>query len=80
MKITYFCQHGKDAHQNCAKGALNDSSKSLIWSVFEQIVFLKICEKCKNYQICDYIPDCPKQLWKFVKLLKILGSSRVPDH
>ena len=45
MKITYFFEHGKDAHRNSAKGALNDSSRSLIWSFLEQIVFLEICEK-----------------------------------
>ena len=27
------------------KGAPNDSSRSLIWSFWEQIVFLEICEK-----------------------------------
>ena len=40
-----FFQHGKDAHCDSAKVALNDSSRSLIWNFFEQIVFLKICEK-----------------------------------
>ena len=45
MKISVFFQHGKDAHQNSAKGALNDSSRSLIWSFLEQIVFLEIGEK-----------------------------------
>ena len=44
-KITYFCQHGKDAHRTSAKGTLNDSSRSLIWSFLEQIVFLQIDEK-----------------------------------
>ena len=45
MKITYSCQHGKDAHRNSAKGALNDSSRSFIWSFLEQIVFWEINEK-----------------------------------
>ena len=40
-----FFQHGKDAHRNSAKGALNDSSRSLIWNFLEQLVFLKIDEK-----------------------------------
>ena len=35
----------KDAHRDSAKGALNDSSRSLIWSFLEQIVFLQIGEK-----------------------------------
>ena len=41
----FFFEHGKDAHRNSAKGALNDSSRSLIWSFLEQIVFLEIGEK-----------------------------------
>ena len=45
IKITSFFQHGKDAHRDFEKGALNDSSRSLIWSFWEQIVFLEICEK-----------------------------------
>ena len=40
-----FFKHGKDAHRDFEKGALNDSSRSLIWSFWEQIVFLKNCEK-----------------------------------
>ena len=52
--LWFFCQHGKDAHRDSAKVALNDSSRSLIWNVSEQIGFLKICEKVsnisKNYQ------------------------------
>ena len=43
--IVFFFRHGKDAHRNSAKGALNDSSRSLIWSFWEQIVFLEIGEK-----------------------------------
>ena len=38
MNIGVF-QHGKDAHRNLEKGALNESSRSLIWSFWEQIVF-----------------------------------------
>ena len=55
-----FFQHGKDAHRDSAKVALNDSSRSLIWNFLEQIVFLKICEKCQKYQNWinfGYIPD-----------------------
>ena len=40
-----FFQHGKDAHRDSAKVALNDSSRSLIWNFLEQIVFSKIGEK-----------------------------------
>ena len=40
-----FFQHGKDAHRDSAKVALNDSSRSLIWNFLEQIMFLEICEK-----------------------------------
>ena len=45
IKTSGFFQHGKDAHRDSAKVALNDSSRSLIWNFWEQIVFLKICEK-----------------------------------
>ena len=45
MKINVFFEHGKDAHRNSAAGALNESSRSLIWSFWEQKVFLEICEK-----------------------------------
>ena len=44
MKIMVF-QHGKDSHRAFEKGALNDSSRSLIWSSWEEIVFLRIAEK-----------------------------------
>ena len=45
MKISGFFEHGKDTHRDFEKGALNDSSRSLIWSFLEQIEFLKNCEK-----------------------------------
>ena len=38
-------QNETDARRNSAKGALNDSSRSLIWSFLEQIVFWEIDEK-----------------------------------
>ena len=53
MKITSFFQHGKDAHRDFEKGALNDSSRSLIWSFWEQIVFLKIGEKVSKVSRFD---------------------------
>ena len=45
MKTSVFFQHGKDAHREFEKGALNDSSRSLVWSFWEQIVFSKNCGK-----------------------------------
>ena len=52
MKIIVF-QHGKDAHRDFEKGALNDSSRSLIWSFWEQIVFSEIYKKsAKSIKIC----------------------------
>ena len=45
MKMQVFFEHGKAAHRNSAAGALNESSRSLIWSFWEQIVFLEISEK-----------------------------------
>ena len=45
MRFSVFFEHGKDAHRNSAAGALNESSRSLIWSFWEQKVFLGICEK-----------------------------------
>ena len=76
MKITYFCQHGKDAHRHSAKGALNDSSRSLIWSFWEQIVFLEICEKVSKVSKCV-------QFWvRAVCLTKILKhmSKIITNH
>ena len=48
-----FFQHGKDAHRDSEKVALNDSSRSLIWNFLEQIVFLEICEKVSKVLKCD---------------------------
>ena len=53
MKIGVFFQHGKDAHRDFEKGALNDSSISLIWSFWEQIVFLGIAEKVSKVAQLD---------------------------
>ena len=64
MKICVFFEHEKDAHHDFEKRALNDSSRSLIWSLWEQIVFLKICEKSV----------------KRIKICSLLGPSRVLDH
>ena len=53
MKIRVFFERGKDAHQHFEKGALNDSSRSLIWSFWEQIVFLRIIEKVPKVSKLD---------------------------
>ena len=65
MKIIVCFEHGKDAHRDFEKGALNDSSRSLIWSFWEQIVFLNVCEKMSKVKKrinFGYIPDGPKKL------------------
>ena len=77
MKIGVFFEHGKDAHRDFEKGALNDSSRSLIWSFWEQIVFLRNCEKCQKYQNWinfGYLPGGPKKIRKIVKCLENFGS------
>ena len=48
-----FFEHGKDAHQHFEKGALNDSSRSLTLSFWEQIVFLGIGEKVSKVSKLD---------------------------
>ena len=53
MKINVFFQHGKDAHRDSAKVALNDSSRSLIWNFLEQIEFYNICEKVSEVTKLD---------------------------
>ena len=45
IEIYVFFEHRKAAHRNSAAGALKESSRSLIWSFWEQEVFLEICEK-----------------------------------
>ena len=53
MKTNVYFQHGKDAHRDSAKVALNDSSRSLIWSFLEQVVFLRISEKVSKVSKLD---------------------------
>ena len=53
MKTSVFLQHGKDAHRDSEKVALNDSSRSLIWNFLEQIAFLKIGEKVSKVSTFD---------------------------
>ena len=62
MKTSCFFQHGKDAHQNSAKGTLNDSSRSLIWSFLEHIVFLLIAEQVSK--VLKFV-----QVRKYVKIM-----------
>ncbi len=46
--IDIYLKNGKDDHRNVEKGERNDSARSLIWSFWEQIVFLKKCEKASK--------------------------------
>ena len=76
MKMQVFFEHGKAPHRNPAAGALNESSRSLIWSFWEQKVLLEICEKCQKYQNwinVGYIPDGPTKLYKFDKTFENFG-------
>ena len=83
MKIRVFFQHGKDAHRDSAKGALNDSSISLILNFLEQIVFLKIVGNIKIITICAILGTSQmvlKNCRNLSKFWNLLGPSRVPDH
>ena len=40
-----FFQHGKDAHRDSAKVALNDSSRSLIWFFLSKLCLCKLVKK-----------------------------------
>ena len=62
--------HGKDAHRDSAKVALNDSSRSLIWNFLEQIVFLEICENVKSIKIGTIVGPIA------VSRRKIIAASR----
>ena len=53
MKMQVFLEHGKAPHRKPAAGALNESSRSLIWSFWEQKVFLEICEKVSKVSKLD---------------------------
>ena len=62
-----FFKHGKDAHRDFEKGALNDSYRSLIWSFWGQIVFLRIAEKVSKVAKLD-------QFWvQAVRLRRVIG-------
>ena len=96
MNIYGFFEHGKAVHRNSATGALNESSRSLIWSFWEQKVFLEICEKVSKVTKLDQFWIHPRwsnktseicqnfgKLRKSVKSIKIgsiLGPSRLLDH
>ena len=53
MKISVFFRRGKDAHRDSAKVALNDSSRSLICNLLEQIVFLENLRK--SVKVLDFL-------------------------
>ena len=53
MRIIVFFEHGKAAQHLFEKGALNESSRSFIWSFWEQKVFLEICEKVSKVAKLD---------------------------
>ena len=75
-----FFEHGKDAHRNSAKGTLNDSSRSLMWSFLEQIVFLEIGEKVskvsKLVQFWVQAVDLTTRLRRVIGCLQTPGASR----
>ena len=62
-----FFQHGKDAHRDSAKGALNDSSRSLICDFLEQIVFLEIGETLSKVSKCGGITKIGFEMSKIPK-------------
>ena len=80
MKSLVFFEHGKDAHRDSAKVALNDSSRSLIWSLVEQIVFLEICEKVskvsKFAQFWVQTVCLTTRLRRVIECLQTPGASR----
>ena len=68
MKMQVFFEHGKAPHRNSAAGALNESSRSLIWSFWEQIVFLEIAENIKSIKIGSILGTSQMVLKKFENL------------
>ena len=66
-----FFQHGKDAHRDSAKGALNDSSRSLIWNFLEQIVFLKIGEKVSK--VSKFVQFWVQAVCLTTRLRRVIG-------
>ena len=63
-------------HQNSAKGALNDSSRSLIWSFLEQIVFLEIGEQVSKV---SKVVQFWAQVVCLTKILKHMSKMMI-DH
>ena len=59
-EIHVFFEHGKDAQHLFEKGALNESSRSFIWSFWEQKVFLEIYEKVLKVSKLDQFWIHPK--------------------
>ena len=77
MKIIVFLTIGKAPHRKPAAGALNESSRSLIWSFWEQKVFLEICEKSAKSIKIGSILDTSQIILKssiFSKNLENVGS------
>ena len=71
MKISVFLQHGKDAHRDSAKVALNDSSRSLMWNFLEQIVFSEIGEKVS--QVAKLGQFWVQAVCLTTRLLRVIG-------
>jgi hypothetical protein len=72
MKISVFFEHGKDAQHLFEKGALNESSRSLIWSFWEQIVFLEIGEKVRNLsKLAQNVPRPQNTFFGHLKIQKV---------
>ena len=73
MNIFFFFHHGKDAHRYFEKGALNESSRSFIWSVWEQKVFLEICEKVSKVSNLDlFVPRPQNTFFGHLKVQKVV--------
>ena len=67
----FYFHHGKDAHQNSAKGALNDSSRSLIWNFLEQIVFWEIGEKVSK--VSTFVQFWVQAVDQTTRLRRVIG-------
>ena len=74
MKTSVFFEHGKDAHRDFEKGALNESSRSLIWSFWEQIVFLEICEQVSKVSKLDQFWIHPRWSNKTLEICQRFGE------
>ena len=88
MKLIVFLTIGKAPHRKTAAGALNESSRSLIWSFLEQKVFLEICEKVSKLAKLDQFWIHPRwsnktseicqhfgKLWLFIMTLIMINNT-----